>query len=50
MNPNYHRRLGLNGIIQQLFFSENALRKTAEYFLKFLFLFESTIPPINNEK
>ena len=32
------------------FFLENALKKTTEYFLKFLFIFESTILPINNEK
>ena len=32
------------------FFLENAFKKTTKYFLKFLFLFESTIFPINNEK
>ena len=32
------------------FFLENTLKKTTEYFLKFLFLFESTIIPVNNEK
>ena len=32
------------------FFFENALKKTTEYFLKFLFLFESTILPVSNEK
>ena len=32
------------------FFLEKALKKTTEYFLKFLFLFESTILPINNGK
>ena len=32
------------------FFLENALKKTTEYFLKFRFLFESTILPVNNEK
>ena len=31
-------------------FLENALKKTTEYFLKFLFLFESTILPFNNGK
>ena len=29
------------------FFLENALKKTTEYFLKFIFLFESTILPVN---
>ena len=29
-------------------FLENALKKTTEYFLKFLFFFESTILPVNN--
>ena len=29
---------------------ENALRQKTEYFIKFLFVFESTIVPINNEK
>ena len=32
------------------FFLENALKKTTEYFLKFLFLFERTILSINNGK
>ena len=32
------------------FFLENALEKTTEYFPKFLFLFESTILPVNNGK
>ena len=32
------------------FFLENALKQTTEYFLKFLFLFESTILPFNNGK
>ena len=32
------------------FFLENALKKTTEYFLKFFFLFECTILPVNNEK
>ena len=33
------------------FILENALKKTTEYFLKFRFLFESTILlPVNNEK
>ena len=32
------------------FFLENALKKTVEYFRKFLFLFESTILPVNNRK
>ena len=32
------------------FFLENALKNTTEYFLKFLFLFESTILPVNNGK
>ena len=30
-----------------VFVLENALKKTTEYFLKFLFLFASTILPIN---
>ena len=33
--------------IHQIPFLENALKKTTEYFLKFLFLFESTIFPVN---
>ena len=33
-----------------IFFLENALKKTIEYYLKFLFLFESTILPVNNGK
>ena len=37
-------------IRQITFFLENAFKKTTEYFLKFLFLFESTILPVNNEK
>ena len=32
------------------FFLEIALKTTAEYFLKFAFLFESTILPVNNGK
>ena len=32
------------------FFWENALKNTTKYFLKFLFLFESTILPVSNEK
>ena len=32
------------------FFLENAKKETPEYFLKFLFLFESTILPFNNGK
>ena len=42
----------VQGLPNTCFFSlENALRKkTTEYFLKFLFLFESTILPVNNEK
>ena len=36
-------------VLQNTFFLENALKKTTEYFLKFLFLFESTILPVNNE-
>ena len=31
-------------------FLENVLKKTTEYFLKFLFLFENTILPVNNGK
>ena len=31
-------------------FLENDLKKTTEYFLKFLFLFENTILPVNNGK
>ena len=38
------------GITQIAFFLENALKKTTEYFPKFLFLFESTIFPFNNGK
>ena len=38
-----------NGSAKYLF-SENALKITPEYFLKFLFLFESTILPVNNGK
>ena len=30
------------------FFLENALKKTSECFLKFIFLFVSTILPVNN--
>ena len=37
-------------IRQITFFLENTLKKTTEYFLKFLFLFESTILPVNNAK
>ena len=36
--------------VRQILFLENALKKPAEYFLKFLFLFESTILPVNNGK
>ena len=32
------------------FFLANALKKTTEYFLQLLFLFESTILPVNNGK
>ena len=32
------------------FFLENALKNTIEYFLKFLFLFESTILSVNSGK
>ena len=32
------------------FFFENALKNITEYFFKFLFLFESTILPVNNGK
>ena len=32
------------------FFLEYALKKTTKYCLKFLFLFESTNPPVNNGK
>ena len=32
------------------FFFGNALKKTIEYFLKFLFLFEIKILPVNNGK
>ena len=33
------------------FFLENSLKKkTTEYFFKFLFLFETTILPVNNGK
>ena len=39
----------LKGVRQKPFF-ENALKKTTEYFLKFLFLFESTIFPVINGK
>ena len=46
---NICREKGSNGSTNT-FFLENALKKTTEYFLKFLFLFESTILPINNGK
>ena len=36
------------GSAKYLLFFENALKKATEYFLKFLFLFESTILPVNN--
>ena len=32
------------------FFFENVFKNTTEYFLKFLLLFESTIPPVNSGK
>ena len=32
------------------FFLENTLKKTTKYFHKFVFLFESTILPVNNGK
>ena len=32
------------------FFLENALKKTTEYLLKFLYLFKSLILPVNNGK
>ena len=35
---------------QITFCLENALKKSTEYFLKFLLLFESAILPVNNEK
>ena len=38
------------GSAKYLFFLEHALKKTSEYFLKFFFLFESTILPVNNGK
>ena len=38
------------GSAKYFFFLENALKKVTEYFLKFLFLFESTILPVNNGK
>ena len=37
------------GSAKYLFF-EYTLKKTTEYFLKFLFLFESTVLPLNNGK
>ena len=36
------------GSVKQLLFLENALKKTTKYFLKFLFVFESTILLVNN--
>ena len=38
------------GLPNTFFFLENALKKTTEYCLRFLFLFESTILPVNNGK
>ena len=38
------------GSAKYLFLLENALKKTTKYFLKFLFLFESTILSVNNGK
>ena len=32
------------------YFFENVLKKTNEYFLKYFFLFESTILPVNKVK
>ena len=39
----------IQGLSNNFFFLEN-VKKTGEYFLKFLFLFESTFVPINNGK
>ena len=52
----YHKSASLLSIDIQgppnnFFILENTLKKkTAEYFLKFLFLFESKILAVNNEK
>ena len=36
--------------VRQIPFFEKCFKKTTKYFLKFLFLFESTILPVNNGK
>ena len=46
----YISHIQIQNIRQFPFFFENALKKTTEYFLKFLFLFQSTILSINNGK
>ena len=38
------------GFAKFLFFGKCFKRTTTEYFLKFIFLFESTILPVNNGK
>ena len=38
------------GSAKQLFLLKNALKKSTKNFLKFLFLFERTIFPVNNGK
>ena len=38
----------VQGPPNNFFFLENVLKKTTEYFLKFLFLFECKILPVNN--
>ena len=40
----------LQGPPSNFVFLENALKKTTEYFIKILFLFESTVLPFNNGK
>ena len=40
----------IKGLPNTFFPLENALKKTTKYFSRFLFLFESTILPVNNGK
>ena len=44
------RKYENTGSSKKLLFFLNALKKTTEYFLNFLLLFESTILPLNNGK
>ena len=44
----YGLRFSTTGSAKYLSFLESALKKTTQYFLKFLFLFESTILTVNN--